>query len=170
MVLQQPTSKRPWIYFYKKYLDTSLMKWWRVAYAMAVPSWVLVPRPNSSKITSDFGVAREIISEVSCWLKTRTRLCKLGWQKKGKRQPQARDSEDIWRNWRPLVIYQPNLPDERSCWVWKALYGLRSSVKSSGIVVVQRSGSRVLEQLNDRLSYHELSDHLSYHSWRPTSW
>lgn len=32
---------------------------------MAVPSWVLVPRPSSSRMTSDFGVAWAIISEVS---------------------------------------------------------------------------------------------------------
>ena len=32
---------------------------------MAVPSWVLVPRPSSSKITRDFGVAWAIIETFS---------------------------------------------------------------------------------------------------------
>lgn len=32
---------------------------------MAIPSWVLVPRPSSSRMTNERSVAREMISEAS---------------------------------------------------------------------------------------------------------
>ena len=57
-------------------LYTSSMKWVSVAYATAVPSWVLVPLPSSSRITRDLAVADFMISEAS-WRQRRTKVSYL---------------------------------------------------------------------------------------------
>lgn len=57
-------------------ITTSSMKCVSVAYATAVPSWVLVPLPSSSRITSDLAVADFMISEAS-WRQRRTKVSSM---------------------------------------------------------------------------------------------